>query len=647
MKKKNLLLIGLLVICLIVLYVLMNKTSLLDKELVDNDKVPEVITTIPGQDNHFAEGDKDPNSPPNPLEPSPTLSPEDIEKIEFAKELENMTAIELVALLGNGINLGHTMDAYGRATHGVNQPSSVYETSWGQPITTQEMITGMKTAGFDTLRIPVAWTNAIDYESGNYTINQEYLDRVGEIIDYALNADMFVVVNAHWDGGWWGMFGSETEATRKEAMKLYTSLWEQIATNYKDRSPKLLFESGNKELGYHLNDKDVCLNSGSLSEEECYITTNEINQAFVDIVRSTGGINENRFLIIAGSNATIKDTCDIRFQMPKDTANSKLLVSVQYYDPINYCLFSGAKSWGSQKELQTMLETLTLMNQFQNSGYGVVISEWGIVNMDVPDKTNQKDYMEFFLNICDYYNYCPILWDENKFFNKYDLSIREGYEDFFLLRNYESEKETEIEGLKAATKVKIDEMFIKSEEVPSMPKERPIAWLSYISEDWEVYYNRKDSYNPEDKTTGVIGNDIPIYDKGTYTVSLDFTKTPKKMAKGITSCAIYIENGDVYYPHYIIDLKEVKINGELVTIHDIPVTMVSENRTSTLLSLYGVLGLAEESTQRAVSDEVHNYTIEPITKDDFSSVRTIEVTFDYYPVSEVQNAEIFTNISEE
>ena len=70
------------------------------------------------------------------------------------------------------------------------------------------MITGMKNAGFDTLRIPVAWTNAMDYESGDYTIREDYLNRVEEIINYALIENMYVVINDHWDGGWWGMFGS-------------------------------------------------------------------------------------------------------------------------------------------------------------------------------------------------------------------------------------------------------------------------------------------------------------------------------------------------------------------------------------------------------------------------------------------------------
>lgn len=117
-------------------------------------------------------------------------------------DLQSMTALELALQMGNGINLGNTMEAYGRPYLGTKADVSEYETFWGQPVTTLEMILAMKEAGFDSLRIPVAWTNMMDYEKGDYTINPAYLERVEEIVNYALAADMFVIINDHWDGGW-------------------------------------------------------------------------------------------------------------------------------------------------------------------------------------------------------------------------------------------------------------------------------------------------------------------------------------------------------------------------------------------------------------------------------------------------------------
>ena len=135
-------------------------------------------------------------------------------------------AIEMTRRMGNGINLGNTMEACNNGKTGgmMRDDPKFFETYWGQPVTTPEMLKAMKESGFDTIRIPVAWlTNASHLNEGDYTISPGYLDRVEEIVNYALDADMIVIINDHWDGGWWGMFGSDTEATRKLAMEAYTS----------------------------------------------------------------------------------------------------------------------------------------------------------------------------------------------------------------------------------------------------------------------------------------------------------------------------------------------------------------------------------------------------------------------------------------
>ena len=265
---------------------------------------------------------------------------------------KELTAVELTRLMGNGINLGNTMEAYGHASLGTNAAVSSYETLWGQPVTTQEMITAMKKSGFDTLRIPVAWTNGINYESGDYTIDERLMNRVDEVVNYALDADMYVILNDHWDGSWWGMFGSATAKTRQKAMDMYISMWTQIAERFKNYSDYLIFESANEELGDRLNDQDIAKDSGTLSTNECYEITNKINQTFVDAVRATGGNNSQRFLLIAGYGTDIKNTCDDRYVMPSDSAQNKLLVSVHYYEPFSYCGSASLSSWGTIKHYE-------------------------------------------------------------------------------------------------------------------------------------------------------------------------------------------------------------------------------------------------------------------------------------------------------
>lgn len=117
-----------------------------------------------------------------------------------------MTAQQAAVGMGIGLNLGNTMEAY-EATNcekityewipvvGDNTPTD-YETTWGAVVTTQEVIDGIKDSGFNTVRIPVFWGNMMKND-GTYTINSDYIKRVGEIVDYCQNAGLYTVVNIH------------------------------------------------------------------------------------------------------------------------------------------------------------------------------------------------------------------------------------------------------------------------------------------------------------------------------------------------------------------------------------------------------------------------------------------------------------------
>ena len=128
-------------------------------------------------------------------------------------------------------------------------------------MTTPEMLLAMKQAGFDTIRIPVAWmtnASAMPFEMKDYTLDTAYLARVREIVDYARGAGMYVIINDHWDGGWWGMFGSENADTAAFAMEAYKGMWRQIAEYFRDYSDYVIFESANEELGARFDENSPC-----------------------------------------------------------------------------------------------------------------------------------------------------------------------------------------------------------------------------------------------------------------------------------------------------------------------------------------------------------------------------------------------------
>ncbi len=548
---------------------------------------------------------------------------------------EDLTALELSRLMGNGINLGNTMEAYGRPELGINADTSKYETFWGQPVTTEEMIAGMKNSGFDSIRIPVAWTNMMDYENGDYTIADAYLDRVDELITYAINNGMYVIINDHWDGSWWGMFGSATEETRETAFTMYTSMWTQLAERYHDYDESLIFESGNEELGNRLNDTDICKDSGSLSEDECYEMTNRINQTFVDTVRATGGNNADRFLLIAGYNTNIAKTCDDRFKMPKDTIPDKLLVSVHYYDPWNYCGTDSGTQWGTHGEYETQNADLKKMTKFTEQGYGVIIGEYGVLAKDDGTlKDSITAYTENLLDNCDRYNFVPMLWDTSTFFVRSELTFSD--DDLLALytsRSYAAQEKTSEEELAAAATERMDtalanapEVFDTSIDVSTL--DGSIAWIMFNSRDWSVAYSSGDSYKPDDKAAGLVATDAVIDGAGTYTISLDFTGTDAGFAEGTAFSAIGISNAEVLYPGYMIDIKEIEVNGTPYELTGTPYT-TSDNGICTRLNLYNEWVTDIPDTARIMGGNAADAAATVVDNETLGQIKTLKITFDF------------------
>lgn len=502
-------------------------------------------------------------------------------------DFTNITALEVSKLMGNGINLGNTMEAYGHATLGIKSKVSAYETYWGQPITTAEMLKGMKNCGFDTIRIPVAWTNMMDYENGDYTIDKAYLDRVQEIVDYAIAAEMFVVVNDHWDGGWWAMFGSSNPESAQNAFTMYTSMWTQIAERFKDYPDLLVLESANEELGNSLNNNSTWADSGSLTENQCFELTNKINQTFVDTVRAAGGNNDDRFLLIAGYNTDFDHTFDARYHMPEDSAKSKLLLSVHYYTPWNYCGAENDSRWGIAADYKLMDEQFTKLKKFTDAGYGVIIGEYGALpywENNVPIlKQNTYEFTEHFLDNCDVYNVVPLLWSCNDFFNKKTLTmIDESLLNLYVSRCYAAEKEAG-DGYPDTVNTRLREASANAPEmwdgVETYEAGTPVAWIMWNG--GAGTYSVGDAFNPADNTAGITATNTIVDGAGEYTVSLDFAGGNT----GITFAALAIADCELLYPNAVILIEEITYDGNPVKLTATPYTN-SDDGKCTRVNLY-------------------------------------------------------------
>jgi len=541
----------------------------------------------------------------------------------------DLTSLEFARAMGYGINLGNTMEACDSKNRIPNREPSVYETMWGQPVTTQAMITGMKNAGFKTLRIPVAWTNAMDFENGDYTIDPAYLDRVAEIVDYALNEDMYVIINDHWDHGWWSMFGHPDAAVIEMASEMYGSMWTQIATRFAKYDQRLIFEAGNEELGNRFNDKTpFSPDGGKLTEDQCYAFLRRVTFHFVFTVRGVPG-NENRYLLIPGYNTDIVKTCDERYQMPIDAADDKLLISVHYYTPWAYCGDNaGTSNWGTLSDVEEQNALLEMMTKFTEQGYGVVLGEWGVLDNEGEDRLT---FYTNFLDNCDKYGYVPLLWDTGGMYDRTSCTMRA--DDIAKLFSERSGS--------ARADLSLDEIIQKADDNIAWTKRkaanRPevvieaneaFAWLMFSSGDWSTQYSVGDIYKPESITNGVVATDVEVTGPGAYTVALDFTGTDAGFADGFVFSAVGIINGEILFPGYIIDIKEVLINGEPAEFSGTPYT-ASDNGITTRVNLYNewVSQIPDDARARGEGDLV----LTPVPLEGYTSekIEHITVTFEY------------------
>ena len=561
---------------------------------------------------------------------------------------EGLTALEATRLMGNGINLGNTLEACDNNV-GIktNTPLS-YETHWGQPKTTQAMIDGMKAAGFDTIRIPVAWmTNATHLYEGDYTIDADYMDRVEEVVRYARKAGMYVIINDHWDGGWYGMFGSESAETRALAMEAYKGMWQQIAERFRDYSDYLIFESANEELGGRFDENSPLYCSDSvvtyLTDDERYALTNKINQTFVDVVRATGGNNATRFLLIAGYSTNIDQTCDDRFQMPKDTADSKLMVSVHYYDPWSYCGASSAASatkWGKVSDYEYMDQQLAKMTKFTEAGYGVVIGEYGALPCSDGLKDNTLAYHTAFLDACTKYDLTNCLWDCSGLYKR----VSQTFADDDILAMYQEKRQANEEGQDYA-----DVQAAAAAEIAAAAAEAPVtfqqdavvvddqtalAWIMWNDGSWALTHSVGDTYNADSISEGIVATNAVITGEGKYTVGLDFTGTAQGYSASVAFAAIGISNGEALYPNYVINIKEVRINGEIYRLKGRAYT-TSDDGLCTRVNLYNEWVTSVPKTARLPGGNLAGATPTPINRNDavIAEIKTIEIDFEYVPMN--------------
>lgn len=329
-------------------------------------------------------------------------------------------AVAFSQQMSPGINLGNTLEAI--ADWMPRPATSSEEGAWGQPDVNQAIMDGYKAAGFKSVRIPVSWSQYLD---ANGKIPDFWMNRVKQVVDYARNADLFVIINIHWDGGWMNPVPEEKDAVNAKL----TSLWTQIATAFKDYDDHLLFAGTN----------EIALDWRQPPPENCPIQ-HSFNQSFVNAVRATGGRNADRYLVVQAWATNIDASLTCNITMPADTVPDRLMMEVHYYDPYNFTINSDSSiwQWGSMiedpafgeswaNEAYTDAQFQKMKANFFDKGVPVILGEYGAYNKaDFPGMDPYRLYwIQYVTESAFEHGLIPIYWDTGDFLDRTTGAVKD------------------------------------------------------------------------------------------------------------------------------------------------------------------------------------------------------------------------------
>lgn len=337
-----------------------------------------------------------PDLPELPAEPAYPSVLENPDPADFSK-----SAIDFVADLGAGWNLGNTLDA----TETFNLTS---ETSWGQPMTTAKMMEDLKASGITTVRIPVSWHNHVDEA---FTVDVAWMARVKEVVEYALDAGLYVIVNIHHDTAT-GYYYPDA-AHRDRSLEYARRIWKQVALQFRNYDEHLVFELLNEPrlVGYanEWNWKD---SDGTLVAAAGII--GELEQVALDEIRASGSNNANRYVMITPYVASPWAALSSHFSIPTDTATGKLILSVHAYTPYVFAMQDpGDKTFTAahKADIDSFMSRLNA-TFVVGKNMPVVIGEYGATN-----KNNLADrvaWFSYFVGKASSYGMATVLWDNGK-----------------------------------------------------------------------------------------------------------------------------------------------------------------------------------------------------------------------------------------
>lgn len=317
-------------------------------------------------------------------------------------EIKDISSLELVKDMKIGWSLGNTLDGGGKSSKG-SSPETI-ERAWGNPVTTKEMIDEIKNAGFNVLRIPTTW----DWSTGDapdYKISDEWLARVKEVVDYGMANDMYVILNIHHE-----TWHYPTEDNYEAASDRLKKVWTQIGNYFENYDEHLIFEGLNEPRVIGSGEEWT---GGSDATRE---VVNKLDADFVSTIRSLGGNNKLRHLMIPGYAASSSEVALKALKIPEN--DDKLIVSVHAYIPYNFALSDSkqANKWiackgGFTTDIDNLADLLKTL--FTDKGQAVIIGEFGARSKD--NEKYRAEWAKYYVTKMNTIGVPCVWWDNGAF----------------------------------------------------------------------------------------------------------------------------------------------------------------------------------------------------------------------------------------
>lgn len=325
--------------------------------------------------------------------------------------LNEYNGIKITEMITAGWNLGNTLDATGGT--GVDS-----ETSWGCPKTTKENIQALAASGINLIRIPVSWSNHMNDTTG--VIDSAWISRVQEVVGWAIECNMFVILNVHHDvfESKYGTFTSynykyynPVRADRTHSERFVKNVWEKICENFNGNyDGHLIFEALNEP---RLVDDEHQWNYVS-SCEKCNEVIGEItylNQVALNTIRASGNNNARRLVIFPCMAASPTSAFDSNFALPSDAANNVGL-SVHAYSPYSFAMEAPGERTFTQAHKNELNYLFTTLKQKYGS-YPIIIGEYGATNKNNPQ--DRAAWFEYYVKKAKENGIKTCLWDNNQY----------------------------------------------------------------------------------------------------------------------------------------------------------------------------------------------------------------------------------------